>query len=592
MARSLLANETIAGRYQLVARIGSGGMGQVFRARDTVLGRTVAVKLLPDDVASRPGIVERFRAEAQSAARISHPNVVQIHDWGEHGSTYYMVMEYVRGRNLREILATQRVAPRQAAEIMAAATAGLSAAHAQGLVHRDIKPENVIVGIDGTVKVTDFGIARAAEGTASTGDAFGTVAYVAPEQARGLPLDGRADLYSAGCVLYELLTGSPPYEGDAASVLYHHLNDRVGPPSLESSGVSHDLDRIVGKATDPEVATRYSSATEMRTDLLQVIPSLAPAADIAELTYELTSEVPVESMDTMAVAPKRRKRHGGRWVLALLVLAGLGLAGWMFRPARVPGVIGLEQPVASRRITALGFQVSIKHSFSEETAGTVIAVDPPVGKLLRRGASVALKVSDGPPLVDVPLLAGMTLDQAKQAIAQAGLSLGSVTEQHAKAASGQVLSQTPAPGKARRGDPVNLIVSSGPQVVTVPQVVGKTFDEARSILEGSGFAVQRVDAFNDAAAGTVFAQDPPEGARVEQGSGVKVSVSKGPQPFAMPDVRGKACAAARDQLTQLGMTVVVRSAKNLPCGPNVVTEQDPFPGATAHKGEEATLYTG
>ncbi|MEO7803471.1 MAG: protein kinase, partial [Actinomycetota bacterium] len=217
-------SQVIAGRYHLVARIGGGGMGEVFRARDAVLGRTVALKILPRSVASSLVSVERFRREAQAAARISHANVVAVHDWGETEGTYYMVMEYLRGRNLRELLADHgTLETRQACQVIDQVLSALSSAHAEGLVHRDIKPENILISTEGIVKVTDFGIAHVREGTSSTGGILGTVAYIAPEQARGDGVDARADIYASGCVMYELLTGAPVFEGDAARVLYQHL---------------------------------------------------------------------------------------------------------------------------------------------------------------------------------------------------------------------------------------------------------------------------------------------------------------------------------------------------------------------------------
>src|SRR5258708_7551828 len=213
------ASEIIAGRYRVAARIGSGGMGEVFRARDQVLGRTVAVKVLPEELAARQGFVERFRAEAQAAARLSHPNAVQVYDWGSSDGSYFMVMEYVRGRTLREVLAARgRVEPAQAAALMGQLLAALEAAHDSGLVHRDVKPENVLLTATGDVKVADFGISRMAEGAATSSDMVGTASYAAPEQIRGEAVDGRADLYAAGGGLYELLGGAPPFEGNAAPV--------------------------------------------------------------------------------------------------------------------------------------------------------------------------------------------------------------------------------------------------------------------------------------------------------------------------------------------------------------------------------------
>lgn len=590
MSRATAPSEAIAGRYRLAARISVGGMGEIFRARDSVLGRTVAIKVLPRDLAQRPGFVERFRREAQAAARLSHPNVVQVHDWGEWESTYYMVMEHVRGRNLRDILAARGpLAPRQACEVVAQVLDGLAAAHAQGLVHRDVKPANILVAQDGVVKVADFGIARAAEAGSATGGLFGTVAYVAPEQASGGPTDGRADLYSTGCVLYELLTGSLPFEGDAARVLHLHLTERVPPPSLERPEAGVHLDRIVIRATEPDPAARYPTASEMRDDLSAIAASLAPAPPLSELAAEATAEVPEGSEETMVPAPARRRRRLLPFLLMIGLIAAASVAGFLFRPVRVPGVLGSTEERAVRSLEAAGLDAGVSRSFSDDPPGTVISADPAPGRLVFRGSRVTLQISRGPALSDLPDLRGLPLDEAKQTITARRLVVGVVTEQHAPDPPGRVLDQDPKPGRVRRGTPVNLVVSKGPEMVEVPDVTRRSFDEALAILRARGLDAEREDVFDDAAAGTVIRQSPNPGESVEKGSRVHLVVSKGPQPFAMPDVKGKSCADAKSQLESMGLVVVVRSQSG-GCGANRVLDQDPLPGATVRKGDEATLY--
>lgn len=591
MGRSDIVSDTIAGRYRVVARIAAGGMGEVFRARDQVLGRPVAIKILPADLAVHPGFVERFRAEAQAAALLSHPNVVQVHDWGETAATYYMVMEYVRGRNLREILGARgSLAPRQAAEIVRQLLGALAAAHERGLVHRDVKPENVMVTVDGAVKVTDFGIARLADSGSTTGELLGTVAYVSPEQIRGETLDGRADLYSTGCMLYELLTGAPPFEGDVPSVLHRHLHERVPAPSGERPECGPDLDRIVLRATDPDPDRRHRSAAEMRADVETALPALEEAAPLAELAAELTSEVPAETMQTAVSHPKPPRRPRRVWLpLLALVLVAAGILGFLLRPVPLPEVAGLDEGAARDRLLGAGFGVDSRHVYADNAVGEVLASEPEAGALARRGRTVVLQVSRGPEVTDVPRVTGMSLEAARLAIGKAGLLEGDVIEQYARENPGTVLDQEPRGGKVRSQTPVNLTVSKGPELVEVPDVRSMPFEEAQVALQGAGFAVLRQDAFNEAPAGTVLDQTPKPGEQVEKGSQATLTVSQGPPPFPMPNVLGKPCTEAKSELESLGLDVRISSLSGA-CSTNKVLGQDPLPDATVRRGQEANLY--
>ena len=591
MSKLAPENEVVAGRYRISARIAAGGMGEVYRAWDPNLRRTVALKILPLDHIGRPEAVDRFRAEAQSAARLSHPNVVQVHDWGETESTCFMVMEYVRGRNLREVLAHWGpLAPRQTLELMIQVLEALEAAHARGLVHRDIKPENILITVDGKVKVADFGIARAMEDTRATGGLFGTVAYVAPEQARGTTVDGRTDIYSAGCVMYELLTGVRPFEGDAAAVLTQHLNARVPRPSDDCPEAGPEIDAVVAKATHPDPALRYQSAGEMRQELERIRPSLPEGPVLAELSRELTSEVSPEMQDTAVPEPGKRRRW--RWwpILLLLAVAAAAGAGWMFRPVEVPKVVGIDRAAAQERLSAAGLTWREKQIESSEAVGIVLASDPPPGASVRRGGEVVLEVSKGQPLATLPNLVDLEIEEAKRIIIDAGLLFTEPTARFDAAPAGRVIEQDPKPGKVRRGDPVNLVISKGPEKTKVPETRGKTYEEAVSILESSGLQAVKEEVFSDAPAGTVADQSPGPGEEVVKGSSVKLIVSKGSEPFAMPDVRGRACAQSKTDLESLGLVVVVNSRGGAGCAVNKVLDQDPFPGAQVRKGSEATLY--
>lgn len=590
MSKTTTTRDVIAGRYQISTRIASGGMGEVFRAWDSNLRRTVALKVLPLDRSSKAEVVERFRAEAQSAARLSHPNVVQVHDWGETETAHFMVMEYVRGRNLRQILGLRgRVSARQACEIMIGVLDALEAAHDRGLVHRDVKPENILVTIDGGVKVADFGIARAVEDVTLTAGLYGTVAYVSPEQARGAQIDRRADLYSAGCVFYELLTGSRPFEGDAASVLNQHLNGRVPPPSQEVPEVPNQLDQIVLHATEPEPGRRYGSAAEMKTELARMIPTLGSSAPLSELSMEVTTEVAPEMHDTeVPDEPKRRRVKWWHATLLLLVI-GVALAAYTFRPVDVPRLEGRTAGAAQAELDALSLVTKIEKVRSDQPINRVVGTRPGAGEKVRWHGTVTLEVSTGPELTDLPNLVGATLEDATKIIEEKRLQLGEIIERFDKAPKGLVLDQDPKPGRRKVSDPVNLVVSKGPETALVPDVRTKPFVEAAAILQQAGFEPVREDVFNDAPVDQVVDQQPRPSSKVDKGSQVRVIVSKGPEPFAMPDVKNKPCTEAKAQLEGMGLVVVVNS-RGAGCGANKVLDQDPYPGAQVKKGTEATLY--
>ena len=585
MTRQVAAAETIADRYHVVSRIASGGMGEVFRARDAVLGRVVAVKVLPAALAAKPGFVERFRAEAQAAASLSHPNVVQVHDWGDTGSMSYMVMEYVRGRNLREILASSgHLAPRQACEVVIQALRALGAAHERGLVHRDIKPENLLVTLDGIVKVADFGLARAAEGAATTGGLVGTVAYVAPEQVRGGAVDARTDLYAMGCVLYELLTGSQPFEGDPARVLHAHLNEDVPAPSRQQPVVTGELDLVVAKATASQPRDRYPSAGQMLADLERALATVPHAPPISELTQELTSEVVSESQETM-VPGRRRKRRVWRVLLTLLVIAGLGVLGYLFRPVRVPDVVRDPYAQAKRTLNLAGLEVELRPRDSDIPRDEVVEVHPEEGRLVRHGRKVLVFVSRGPPEPSrVPGVVGLTEQEAQAALRTSGLQMVVVERKSDRAEAGRVIFQKEQPDQPlAQGAPVSVVVSTGPEFVELANWTGRPLGEAQQALAVAGLTAVPSEVFHDTPTGTILSQDPVV-PKIEKGSPVALTVSKGPEPFPIADYKGTACATAKADLEAKGLVVTAT------CGSNKVIDQDPPPGASVKKGQKVLLY--
>lgn len=589
--------EMIAGRYQVAARIGAGGMGEVYRARDTNIGRTVAVKVLPPELAARTTFVEKFRTEAQAAGRLQHPNVVTLYDWGTDEGSYYMVMEYVRGPTLRQILAERRqLEPAQAAAIVDQLLAALEAAHGAGLVHRDIKPENLLITASGEVKVTDFGIAHISEIDPSTGELVGTAAYVAPEQIRGEAVDGRADLYATGCLLYELLCGAPPFEGNVAHVLQEHLHTPVPAPSIEAPEAAA-LDGVVAASTKIDPAQRYGSAGAMRAELASVARDLPVAPPLSELSAALTSMVAGQAGAggdaTMVVAPVVRRPRRWPWVLAAVLAFLIIVGAVMVRP--LPSVTGVDQATAVARLHHAGMHASVQRTFNSATVGMVVghrSSAVALGPFALRGGTVQLLVSKGPDLRTVPLLKGVTLTAAQSQVSAARLPFGTVTQTFSTLPTGTVIDQNPQPGSVAPGTPVNVVVSKGPEMTGVPGVTNTDLAAATGALKGARLTVNPVyQASATVPSGTVFAQNPLPPAQIPVGSPVTLTVSSGPPPFPMPSVTGAACSAAQAQLQGVSLTVtVVNTSGGSGCTTAKVLGQDPEPDATVRAGQAATLY--
>jgi serine/threonine-protein kinase len=603
---------TVDGRYQVTARIASGGMGEVYRAHDAVLAREVAIKVLHQTLAGDAGFIDRFRREARSAALLSHPNIVAVHDWGSTDGTYFMVMEYIRGRNLRDLLtANGRLEPAQVADVLLQVLAALEHAHRRGIVHRDVKPENVLVTGDGTVKVADFGLARAlAESriTQAPGTVTGTVQYLAPEQIQGDPADPRTDLYALGVVGYELLTGQVPFMGETSlAIAYKHLTDRVPAPSAAEPSVSPELDRVVLAATEKRRDHRPSSAAELRDSVLEVASELAPAPPIAELVRGMPDQDeagPEERAATVTIprvlAPRARRRRQARRGLAFLVLIGVvvGAAwvGWVYlvpHYTRVPQTLGLSQAAAVERLEAAGLEWEFgppvrSVDFAE---GEVASQSVEAGERARTGTQVVIRLSSGLPLREVPVLRDKTRRQVVTILGNADLELGEVTEgYHEQIPVGRVISQSPEAGTTlQHGSPVDVVLSLGPQPIEVPKVTGLTEEQASAVLLSAGLGVAVQEEYSDSVPrGQVVRQQPGPRTGVERESTVTIWVSLGPQEFDMPSVIGEPTDGARARLEGLGLRVEVITLPGQ--GGGRVVFQDPAAGSTVRRGDAVTIY--
>ena len=615
------ALNTLAGRYHVVDRIAAGGMGEVFLSHDAVLDRRVAIKVLHRNLSGDAGFVERFRREARAAANLNHPKIVAVHDWGAVDGIYYMVMEYVAGRSVREIMHDEGLlAPAQATDVLLQTLAALGYAHRHGIVHRDVKPENLMVTRDGDVKVADFGLARAYADAQITeaGSVTGTVQYLAPEQLRGEPADPRTDLYSLGVVAFELLTGRLPFTGETPmAIAYKHLHDRVPAPSTKNPAVPASLDGWVASVTEKERELRPESAAEARRDLEAETGALPAAPALGSLVPEV-AVIPMEAVvddrdpdpgQAMTVTiprPETGGRHGLKRrrklkvflgvLLALAAVAAGALAVWIYlipHEAEIPAMVGVQRDEAQDRLEEAGFVVRFgedQHSM-KVAEGRVIRVHPEEGTILEQGERVTLVVSLGPPPVDVPNLVGKEFVRAKELLRSAQLEVGEVDRAyHASVDEGNVIRQSARGGsQAPRGSEVDLVVSRGPAPKPVPDVVGLAEDRATERLEGEGFVVSAGGEYSrKVAEGRVISQSPSSGSELQPGRTVSIVVSLGPPEFPMPNVVGMNQDAAVADLRALGLRVTVTIVPG--ADGTTVIYQEPATGTTVEVGDLVEIY--
>ena len=531
-------------RYELGEVLGYGGMAEVLRGRDIRLGRDVAVKTLRVDLARETSFQARFRREAQSAASLNHPAIVAVYDTGESVldgvPVPYIVMEYVDGRTLRDLLkAEHRVMPTRALEITAQILSALDYSHRNGIIHRDIKPANVMLTRAGDVKVMDFGIARsvaqASAAVTQTAAVIGTAQYLSPEQARGEQVDPRSDVYSTGCLLYELLTGTPPFTGDSAvAVAYQHVREDPIPPSRVNSDVSPAIDAIVLKAMAKNPANRYQSAAEMREDIERALSGVPVRA--TPLLHDQTVSIAPVAAEEFA-----RRQPRGRRTLVYIMLSLIAIALFIFLGiwarqvlttkhqavnVRVPDVSRFSQADAIASITAAGLKPVVQPGASLTLAkGLVISENPPAGTPLPLNTPVTIFVSSGPQAVAVPDLTNQSLADAKAELLRNKLTLGTVTPQDSAATANTVLKQSPGVGvSVTSGSPVNVVVASGNS--TVPDVRNLPIDEAEAALTSSGFSFELHNQPSSTfTPGVVINQSPGHDTAAKAGTVVKLFVA-------------------------------------------------------------------
>ncbi|MGV9801575.1 Stk1 family PASTA domain-containing Ser/Thr kinase [Mycobacterium sp. NPDC003449] len=616
----------LSDRYELGEILGFGGMSEVHLARDTRLHRDVAVKVLRADLARDPSFYLRFRREAQNAAALNHPAIVAVYDTGEaetpNGPLPYIVMEYVDGVTLRDIVHNDGPIPtRRAIEIIADACQALNFSHQHGIIHRDVKPANIMISKNNAVKVMDFGIARALADTGNsvtqTAAVIGTAQYLSPEQARGETVDARSDVYSLGCVLYEILTGEPPFIGDSpVAVAYQHVREDPVPPSHRHNDISPELDAVVLKALAKNPDNRYQSAAEMRTDLIRVHSGEAPDAPKVLTDADRTSMLAAPPVITHGAATQHmpapeprpygqrdRNTSVARWLIAVAVLAvltvvvtvAINMMGDKPRDVQVPDVVNQLADDAVAALQNRGFKTVLNRQPDNKVAPErVISTDPAADTAASAGDEITINVSTGPEQALVPDVAGLTPSQARQKLKDAGFEKTkespspSTPEQK-----GKVLATNP-PGNQTAAiiNEITIVVGSGPENVTIPDCVGQTVDTCKSILGASGFVnVVPVDVDDTTPSGQVVGVDPAAGQSAPKDAVIQIRVSRGNQ-FVMPDVVGQFWDDVYPRLTALGWTGVLDKGPDVPNSGQrtaAVVTQSPAAGSKVTYGSKVTL---
>ncbi|MEZ5311416.1 MAG: Stk1 family PASTA domain-containing Ser/Thr kinase [Microthrixaceae bacterium] len=608
-------------RYEIFRRLARGGMAEVLLARDRVLDRPVAVKELVPEFATDPNFVERFRREAQAAASLTHANVVGVYDWGSQDGTYFIVMEYVDGPSLSQVIRSDGpLHPRRAAEIAAEVADGLGFAHARGVVHRDIKPGNVLLTKSGQAKVTDFGIARAlsspAEDLTQAGSVIGTATYFSPEQAQGLSVDGRSDLYSLGVVLYEMLTGRPPFTGETPlAISYRHVQDAPEPPSTHISGLPRGLEAIIMKLLAKKPDDRYASAQDLRLDLNRFLAGEttlaeqgAPGAVSQATTVQPATTVatPVEPTEAYVEEDEEPKSRTGIYLgvlVALLVILGGTLTWFLLSDESVdkiavPSVVGLTQTDAEKSLKDAGFQVSASTKVSDSLeAGLVLDQTPGKDEQAAKGSTVRIVVSSGAAKVEVPDVTGKTQAEAEKALTDLKLLPRVTTEENPDVESGTVIRQNPPSGRQiEAGGVVEIFVSKGAGEEIVPDVTGQPLAQAQAAIQAAGFRFANPTraASSNVAEGSVISTDPAAGTPAKPNSVIKIVVSSGPEQVNVPTVTGQNENSATSTLKGAGLNVEVKP-KSVPAGdPNAgrVISQDPAGGQSVDTGSTVTITVG
>ncbi len=613
MSEGLDPKTTIDGRYRVEYLLGSGGMADVYCATDLQLDRQVAVKILYRRFAQDAEFVERFRREASSAASLQHQHIVSVYDRGEWDGTYYIAMEYLEGRTLKAIINEYGALDSDwAIDMTTQILRAARFAHRRNVIHRDFKPHNVIVDDDGLATVTDFGIARAgASDMTQTGSIMGTAQYLSPEQAQGHAVSGQSDLYSIGVILYEMVTGQVPFEGESAvTIALKHVSEEPTPPCAINPAISPQLQAVIMRSLAKDPAQRFATADEFIDALEQarhgVMPAAPPRPVGGSTVVGMSGPALAAGADAFAGYgaasgddPNADDGPGRRWWVfaggALLAVGLLVLLLVLLKPdqATVPRVIGSDEAAAQAVLISAGFKSDSVVKKSQLPQGQVIGQDPQPGEQADKGSTITLTVSDGPASVVVPSVAGLASSQAQRRLQNAGFTVRIRKKSSDNVPSGDAIETLPPEGTpAAEGSTVTLIVSSGKATVEVPAVVGQNVDDASATLRGAGFGVSVTKQQSTATVGSVIRQDPGAGTKADKGSTVALVVAKAPVTTRVPNTVGEDEASAIADIQGAGFKVIIERVEVSTEGENgTVVSQDPS-GGSAKSGSTVTIGVG
>jgi serine/threonine-protein kinase len=613
-----LVGQMVDGRYLVQAKLARGGMATVYEALDVRLDRIVALKVMHRHLADDPDFVARFQREARAAARLAHPHVVGVFDQGSADGLIYLAMEYVPGRTLRDIMRDfGPLTPEQALVMLDPILEGLAAAHAAGFVHRDIKPENVLVSDDGRVKVADFGLARAvatSNTSATQGVLIGTVAYLSPEQVERGEADERSDIYAAGILLYEMVTGQVPHAGESPlSIAYQHVNQDVPAPSTIASEIPADVDALVITATRRNAGQRYQHTADFLSDVRRVrnvLPAPRPFTDTrTTLVVDASTNARLAAGGRPPTPPsahvgglfaQRLKHTSRRLIAAVVAIAAIAVAilgGWFVAntlgsKVPTPNVVGQSVEIARTTLATRGLTLEIaSEQFSETVpANTVLATDPAAGDSIRENSAVSATISQGPERYTVPDVHGKSIAAATATLSALPVTLGTQTQVFDNTApAGTVAGTDPAAGTSvKRDTAVNLLISKGPEPVAVPEVVGKKLVGATAALKEVGLDATITREYSETIAkGRVLSVTPVAGTTVNSGTGVQLLVSDGPPPVVVPKLIDMRRNEAVATLRKLGLKAKVIAGQATPL--NRVYSQNPAAGTQIPKGSTVTI---
>ena len=593
----------LKGRYRIIRKIGSGGMADVYLADDLLLNRKVAVKVMHENLASDESFVRRFKREAQAAANLNHPNIVSVYDWGEEDGTYFIVMEYLTGKNLKRLIQEKgALTIKEGLDIARQIASALAFAHRHEVIHRDIKPHNIVINEDGLVKVTDFGIARAKSGSVTDQEPLmGSVHYLSPEQVQGLPATELSDIYSLGVVMYEMFTGSLPFDGDTpVSIAMKHVTEIPPKPTVLNPLISPELEAVILKAMAKDPFERYQSADELLDDLRR-----------------LESGRPLEAMKpthdkTIVIKRIPEKKPKGRgtgkliMVFLLLFILGAGLVAGIFyyqakmaeKYTEVPKLVDLNIKEAERLAKEKGLRLVItgKEYSSIYEKDKIIRQTPLPGTGIEKGKMVKVVVSLGEKPVEVPDLIGKSELEAGQILGELGLHIGEVKYEYSdKVPEGRIMKQLPAPGtKVKKGTAINIVISKGIEMVIVPDVINLSLEKAKELIKKAGLSYEVIEEESETVEkGKVIRQSPSPGDSAKKGDKILLVVSSGPAFVTVPNVIGLDSLTARNQLSNLGLNVEIVNVEVLDENQvGKVVQQSPDPNTKVRKNTTITLWVG